>query len=67
MTIPELLVLAWVCAASIVTVASIIAAVTPSPVDDEYVSIALKILYKLALNIGYATPFALKGFRDDKK
>ena len=46
---------AWIAAAtSLVTAASAVSAITPTPKDDQVFSGILKVLNVLALNIGHA-------------
>ena len=45
-------IITWVCA--IVTIASIVAASTPTPKDDEWIGKLYKFIDTLALNIGKA-------------
>tara|TARA_R110002012_G_scaffold81859_1_gene207106 strand:+ start:4207 stop:4383 length:177 start_codon:yes stop_codon:yes gene_type:complete len=44
----------------IVTVASLIAASTPTPIDDKWISKLYKLIDLLALNIGKAKDKAIK-------
>lgn len=44
----------WIIASSVVTIASIIARFTPTPVDDGVLAVVHQVINKLALNSGHA-------------
>lgn len=44
----------WIITSSVVTIASIIARFTPTPLDDGVLSVIHQVINKLALNSGHA-------------